>query len=70
MRTLAAQSSVDWAALLNNTGCPTSVQFGSHALVGGVVSKLQGGNFGHGFFRAEFTKWAGKTWHIDRYAYL
>ncbi len=27
--------------------------------------KLHGGNFGHGFFSAGFTKWAGKTWNMD-----
>ncbi|RUO20977.1 hypothetical protein CWE08_07700 [Aliidiomarina iranensis] len=43
----------------------TSVQVGAHSFAGGVVSKLQGGNYGHGFFSAGFTKWAGKEWKVD-----
>ncbi|WP_126767268.1 RHS repeat-associated core domain-containing protein [Aliidiomarina iranensis] len=43
----------------------THIQVGAHATAGGMLSELQGGNFGHGFFSAGFTKWAGKTWHID-----
>ncbi|MEJ6477003.1 hypothetical protein PQI63_22075, partial [Pseudoalteromonas piscicida] len=31
---------------------------GSHALVGGIISDLQGGKFGHGFVSAGFTKFA------------
>ena len=31
---------------------------GAHALAGGVISDLQGGNFGHGFWSAGFTKGA------------
>ncbi|MCP3862681.1 MAG: hypothetical protein GY799_07735 [Desulfobulbaceae bacterium] len=34
-------------------------QIASHAAVGGVISTLSGGKFGHGFFSAGFTKGAG-----------
>jgi hypothetical protein len=29
------------------------------------LSDLQGGKFGHGFFSAGFTKWAGKAWTLS-----
>ncbi len=32
------------------------LHIGSHALAGGVISELQGGNFGHGFWSAGLTK--------------
>ncbi|TMN93450.1 hypothetical protein CWB72_02120 [Pseudoalteromonas phenolica] len=35
----------------------------SHALAGGVISKVQGGKFGHGFFSAGLTK--GLTPHFE-----
>ena len=31
----------------------------THALAGGIIADLEGGKFGHGFFAAGFTKWAG-----------
>lgn len=31
----------------------------THAVVGGIISVAQGGKFGHGFFSAGFTKYAG-----------
>jgi hypothetical protein len=31
---------------------------GAHAVTGGIISELQGGKFGHGFFSAGFTKFA------------
>lgn len=31
-------------------------QIGSHAVLGGVMSVLQGGKFGHGFISSGFTK--------------
>nr|WP_198677182.1 RHS repeat-associated core domain-containing protein [Aliidiomarina iranensis] len=43
----------------------THVQVGAHSMAGGVLGKLHGGNFGHGFFSAGFTKWAGKEWKVD-----
>ncbi|WP_157981240.1 RHS repeat protein [Aliidiomarina iranensis] len=43
----------------------TYVQVGAHSMAGGVLGKLHGGNFGHGFFSAGFTKWAGKEWKVD-----
>jgi hypothetical protein len=43
----------------------TSTQVGAHALAGGILSDLQGGKFGHGFFSAGFTKWAGKAWTLS-----
>ena len=43
----------------------TAVQVGAHALAGGVISTMQGGKFGHGFFSAGFTKWAGKAWSLE-----
>jgi len=47
------------------SGSDTELQVGAHALAGGVLSDLQGGNFGHGFFSAGFTKWAGKAWSLE-----
>ncbi|TMO54658.1 RHS repeat-associated core domain-containing protein [Pseudoalteromonas phenolica] len=35
-----------------------AAHIGAHALAGGVISDLQGGNFGHGFFSAGFSKFA------------
>jgi hypothetical protein len=43
----------------------TLAQVSSHAVAGGILSDLQGGKFGHGFFSAGFTKWAGKAWTIE-----
>lgn len=37
----------------------------AHALTGGVISELQGGNFGHGFFSAGFTKFATSNVGFD-----
>ncbi|MAF59180.1 MAG: hypothetical protein CMK03_14945 [Ponticaulis sp.] len=36
------------------------VQMGAHAVAGGILSDLQGGNFGHGFFTAGVMKGFGK----------
>lgn len=36
----------------------TSGQIVSHVMAGGVISELNGGKFGHGFFSAGFTKGA------------
>ncbi|WP_042146370.1 MULTISPECIES: RHS repeat-associated core domain-containing protein [unclassified Pseudoalteromonas] len=41
-------------------GVGDMAQVGAHALAGGVMSDLQGGNFGHGFFTAGIMKGIGK----------
>jgi len=40
-------------------GWNSGTQVTAHALAGGILSDLQGGNFGHGFFRAGIMKGAG-----------
>lgn len=40
---------------------------GSHALTGGIMSDLQGGKFGHGFFSAGFTKGINVNGMIDSF---
>jgi len=57
---IGAFSAVTFASIgktFNNTPLEGGAKhIGSHALAGGVISELQGGNFGHGFASAGLTK--------------
>ena len=51
---------VRWAVRFQAYNVSNTVQIGSHALAGGILSDLQGGKFGHGFFSAGIMKGVGK----------
>ncbi|KZN58374.1 hypothetical protein N474_25600 [Pseudoalteromonas luteoviolacea CPMOR-2] len=44
------------AVALDAVGSPLHI--GAHAVAGGIIADVQGGNFGHGFWSAGLTKWA------------